>query len=299
LSGPPLPLESKNASPAKAQSTESGAFSCDSPACFPGVTRPREGIILFSGEAAYENGESGEHQRENSQTTHPKNSLSTQLQDLESPHLKNSLPTKLQNLKPSQQNSTPEQLQNNESSQLENSLPTYLQNNESSQLENSMSSQLENNTSTTLQNSNTFFLQNSTSSEQLEDIPSSPPQNNRSIRSQSSQSQLTQKSDTSPSEDRVGPPLLKNSKTSPQNSELRQRKNSQSQSEYSDEFRDSLEDVNAEDDETLEEDNSNKVVDLKPLDVEGESIDGKSRALKRSVHAAEEFVTKVFHTDVA
>jgi hypothetical protein len=59
-----------------------------------------------------------------------------------------------------------------------------------------------------------------------------------------------------------------------------------------------LEDVNAEG-ETLEEDNNNKVVDLKPLDVEGESIDRKSRAPKRSIHAAEDFVTKVFHTDVA
>ncbi len=161
-----------------------------------------------------------------------------------------------------------------------------------------MSSQLENNTSTKLQNSNTFFLLNSTSSEQLEDIPASPPQNNRSIRSKNSQSQLTQKGDTSPSEDRIGSPLLKNSKTLPQNSELRQRKNSQSQSDDSDEFRDSLEDVNAEG-ETLEEDDNNKVVDLKPLDVEGESIDGKSRARKRSIHTAESFVTKVFHTDVA
>jgi hypothetical protein len=177
-------------------------------------------------------------------------------------------------------------------------LPKLLQNNESSQLENSMSSQLENNTSTTLQNSNTFFLLNSMSSEQLEDIPASPPRKNRSIGSQNSQSSLTQKNETSPSEDRVGPPLLKNSKTSPQNSQLRQPQSSQFQSDYSDEFRDSLEDVNAEG-ETSEEDNNNKGVDLKPLDVEGESIDGKSRALKRSIHAAEDFVTKVFHTDVA
>ncbi len=156
-----------------------------------------------------------------------------------------------------------------------------------------MSSQLENNTSTQLKNSNTFFLLNNTSSEQLEDIPASPPQNNRSIRLKNSQSQLTQKNETSPSEDRVGPPLLKNSKTPPQNSQLRQRKNSQSLSDYSDDFRDSLGDVNAES-ETSEEDKNNKVVDLKPLDVEGKSIDGKSRARKRNIHAAEDFVTKVF-----
>jgi hypothetical protein len=311
-------LESQKASPEKAQSAETEAFSCDSLACFPDITRPPEGNILLSCEAAYENSEPEKHQRENSQSPHPKNSLSTQLQslesprsknslstqlqDLESPHLKNILPTQLQNLEPSQQNSTPAQLQNSVPTQLLNSLPKLLQNNESPQLENSMSSQLENNTSTTLQNSNTFFLQNSTSSEQLGDrlpnqhqnIPASPPQNHRSIRSKNSQSQLTQKNDTSPSEDRVETFLLKNSKTSPQNSELRQRKNSQSQSDDSDEFRDSLEDVNAEG-ETLDEDKNNKGVDFKPLDVEGESIDGKSRALKRSIHAAEDFVTKVSH----
>jgi hypothetical protein len=287
LTGPPLPHESQKASPVKAQSPEPGEFFCDS-----GFPAPPERIILLSGEVAYENSEPREHQRENSQSPHPKNSLSTQLQNMESPHLQNSYPTQLQNLEsPLLKNSLPTQLQTFELSQ-QNSKPEQLQNNESSQLENSMSSQLENKTSTKLQNSNTFLLQNSTPSEQLEDIPASPPQNNRSIRSQNSQSSLTQKNETSPSEDRNGPPLLENSKTSPQNSELRQPKNSQFQSDYSDEFRDSLEDANAEG-ESLEEDKNNKVVDLKPLDVEGESIDGKSRALKRSIHTAEDFVTKV------
>ncbi len=92
--------------------------------------------------------------------------------------------------------------------------------------------------------------------------------------------------------------LNQNGKTSPQNRKLRKRKNSQSKSDDSDDFRDSLEDVIAEG-ETSEEDNNNKVVDLKPLEIEEESIGRKSRALKRSIHAAEDFVTKVFHTDVA